>query len=114
VPESGKWDTELENTWSNPLHFAIRVLPKETVYKGTSYRCEEVLSPEIVVDRRAFSPCKLARAAKRGYAPAVRVMKRLLEQADAHNWPVARRYREELKQYRSYWPGIKRAVAQRC
>lgn len=114
VPDGGKWNTELENTWSQPIRFAVRVLPKDTVYKGASYHCEEVVSPEIVVDKSAFSPCKLAQAAKRGFAPAVRVMKRLLEQADAHNWPIARRYREELRLYRSYWPGIKRAVAQRC
>lgn len=114
VPDGGKWNTELENTWSQPIRFAVRALPKDTVYKGASYHCEEVVSAEIVVDKSTFSPCKLAQAAKRGYAPAVRVMKGLLEQADAHNWPVARRYREELKQYKSYWPGIERAVAQRC
>jgi hypothetical protein len=114
VPEGGKWHTELESTWSDPIHFAIRVLPKETVYKGVSYHCEEAVSPEVVVGRSDFSPCKLALAAKRGYVPAVRLMKRLLHQAEAHNWPVAHRYREELKKYRNYWPAIKQAATQRC
>jgi hypothetical protein len=114
VTEDGKWHTELENTWSQPLHFAIRVLSKEIVYKGVSYRCEEAFSPEIIVDRNDFSPCKLAQAAKRGYAPAIRTTKRLLREAEAHDWPVARRYREELKKHKTYWPGIKRAVTQHC
>jgi hypothetical protein len=114
VPEGGKWFTELESTWSRPLVFAIRVPPKNVVYKGVTYRCEEVISPEIVVDKSDFTPCKLARAAKRGYAPAIKVTKRLLREAEAHKWPIARRYRKDLKRYRSYWPAIRQEVARRC
>jgi hypothetical protein len=114
VPESGKWHTELEETWSRPLRFAIRVLPKKIVHRGLSYLCEETVSPEIVVDKSDFTPCKLARAAKRGYAPVISLHKRLLREAEANDWPIARRYHKDLKRYRSYWPGIKRAVARRC
>jgi len=114
VPDNGKWYTEIEETWSRPLVYAIRVLPKRIVRKGRTYLCEETISPELVVDKRAFTPCKLARAAKRGYAPAIRLHKRLLREAKASDWPIARRYRNDLKRYRSYWPSIKRAVARRC
>jgi len=114
VPEGGKWNTELENTWSQPIHFAVRVLPKDTVYKGVSYHCEEAVSPELVVDKSDFSPCELARASKRGYAPSVRVLKRLIREAESRDWPIARRYREELKKARSSWPAIRRAVTERC
>jgi hypothetical protein len=114
VPDDGKWRTELENTWSQPIRFVVRVLPKDTVYEGVPYHCEEAVSPELVVDKSDFSPCELARAAKRGYAPSVRVLKRLLREAESHGWPVARRYREELKKARRSLPVIKRAVAERC
>jgi hypothetical protein len=114
VPKRGKWYAELESTWSRPLVYAIRVLPKKIVQNGLTYLCEETISPELVVDKSDFTPCKLARAAKHGYAPAIRLHKRLLREAEANDWPVARRYRRDLKMYRRYWPGIKRAVARRC
>ena len=114
VPGGGKWNTELENTWSQPIRFAVRVLPKDTVYKGASYHCEEAVSPELVVDKSDFSPCELARASKRGYAPSVRVLKRAIREAESRDWPIAQRYREELKTARSSLPAIRRAVIERC
>lgn len=114
VPKDGKWNTELESTWTEPIRFAVRVLPKDTVYQGVSYHCEGAVSPELVVGKSAFSACELARASKRGYAPSIRVLEQALREAEAHDWPVARQYREELKKARGYLPGIKRAVAQRC
>lgn len=114
VPHGGKWNTELENTWSQPIRFAVRVLPKDTVYKGASYHCEEAVSSELVVDKSDFSPCELARASKRGYAPSVRVLKRAIREAESRDWPIAQRYREELKTARSSLPAIRRAVIERC
>lgn len=114
VPNSGKWHTELENTWSQPIRFVVRVLPRDTVYNGISYHCEETVSPELVVDKSDFSPCELARASKRGYAPSVRVLKRLISEAESHNWPIAQRYRGELKKARRSLPAIRRAATERC
>lgn len=53
-------------------------------------------------------------AVKRGHAPAVRVVKRFLAQAEAHRWPIARGYRAGPKRYGGRWPGIRRPAAQRC
>lgn len=115
VPASGKWIFGLAGEPEEPLSVAIRVPPRRTTYKGTSYLCEETISAPISMDRRDFTPCKLARAASRGYGPAIREAKRNLRRAESgHDEEGTRYYRGLLKKFRSYLPGIKDAVQKRC
>lgn len=115
VPPSGKWTFGLAGRISRPYYIAIRVKPRDTVYHGVAYRCEEVTSDTVTEDASDFTPCKRARAAKRGYAPAIRSTKRIIRQAEARNDnATAHAYRRRLKEFKSHRRSIWRAVKTRC
>lgn len=115
APKTGKWTFGLYGKISEPMSVAVRVLPRRTTYQGASYLCEEVISPSVAEDKNDFTPCKVARAGKRGYTPAIRTTRRLIREAKAHNNEKdAAIYRRQLKRFQRYWPSIKRAVQRRC
>lgn len=115
VQESGRWRFGLLGKVSRPSAIAIRVLPRDTTYRGTSYRCEETVSKTVTNDGADYTPCKLARAAKRGYAPAIRSTRRVVRRAEARNdQTTARFYRGQLRKFRTYRRSIWRAARIRC
>lgn len=115
VKESGKWRFGLVGEPPEPMSMAVRVLPKTTVYEGTTYRCEEVISSTVPFDKSDFTPCLIARAEQRGYLPGIRTLKQQIRRAKANNLDeLVRVYRKRLKDFRAQHDNIKRAVQNRC
>lgn len=115
VPESGKWTFGLAGEVPRQFSVAVRVPSRQVTYKGALYQCGEAISASVIENKDDFTPCDLARAAKRGYGPAIRTTKQNLRKAEArHDEDTTRAYREQLEKFRSYLPSIERAVKNRC